>query len=275
MKTRRVWFFAAVLALVFFGFGWAAAADKTITLATTTSTVDTGMLDYLLPFFKADTGIEVKYVYAGTGKALEIAKNGDADVVLVHARSMEDQFIADGYGVDRKDVMYNNFLLIGPKKDPAKIKGMKDVIAAFKKMADKKALFISRGDKSGTHVKELEIWKAAGVTPQGNDWYLESGAGIGPSLMLANEKDAYILTDDSTYFDFTLGKKIDLPIMVQGDTNLFNQYGIILVNPKKVPTAKYNDAKIFADWLTGEKGQKLIAEFKKFDKQLFFPNAPK
>jgi tungstate transport system substrate-binding protein len=275
MKTRRVWIFAAVMALVFFGFGWAVAADRSIMMATTTSTVDTGLLDYLIPYFKADTGIELKYVYAGTGKALEIAKNGDADCVLVHARSMEDKFIADGYGMDRRDVMYNNFLLVGPAKDPAKIKGMKDTLSAFKKIAEKKALFISRGDKSGTHVKELEIWKAAGITPQGQDWYLESGAGIGPSLMLANEKNAYILTDDSTYFDFTLGKKIDLPIMVQGDKILFNQYGIILVDPKKIPTAKYADAKIFADWLTGEKGQKLIAEFKKFDKQLFFPNAPK
>jgi tungstate transport system substrate-binding protein len=275
MKLRRIWFLAAVAAIVLFGFSWAVAADRYITMATTTSTVDTGLLDYLLPIFKADTGIEVKYVYAGTGKAIEIAKNGDADLILVHARSMEDQFIADGYGLDRKDVMYNNFLLVGPATDPAKIKGMKDALSAFKKIAKEKALFISRGDKSGTHVKELEIWKAAGITPQGQEWYLESGAGIGPSLMLANEKNAYILTDDSTYFDYTLGKKIDLPIMVQGDKVLFNQYGIILVDPKKIPTAKYADAKIFEDWLTGEKGQKLIAEFKKYDKQLFFPNAPK
>ena len=162
MKAKRVLFLATVMALVLFGFGWAVAADRYITLATTTSTVDTGMLDYLLPVFKADTGIEVRYVYAGTGKAIEIAKNGDADVILVHARSMEDKFIADGYGMDRKDVMYNNFLLVGPAKDPAKIKGMKDALAAFKKIAKKEALFISRGDKSGTHVKELEIWKAAG-----------------------------------------------------------------------------------------------------------------
>jgi tungstate transport system substrate-binding protein len=274
MKVKRIWLIAAVAALVLFTFGWAAAADRTITLATTTSTVDTGLLDYLLPIFKADTGIEVKYVYAGTGKALAIAKNGDADLVLVHARSLEDKFIADGYGVDRKDVMHNNFLLIGPKSDPAKIMGMKDAVAAFKKIAEKKALFISRGDNSGTNVKELEIWKMAGITPKG-DWYLESGAGIGPTLMLANEKGAYTLSDDSTYYDYTLGNKIDLPIMVQGDKILFNQYGIILVNPKTVPTAKYEDSKIFEDWLTGEKGQKLIAEFKKFDKQLFFPNAPK
>ncbi len=274
MKAKRIRFFAAVLALVFFGFGWAAAADKTITLTTTTSTVDTGLLDYLLPIFKADTGIEVKVVYAGTGKALEIARNGDADIVLVHARSLEDQFIADGYGVDRKDVMYNNFLLIGPKKDPAKIKGTNDVIAAFKKIADKKALFISRGDKSGTNTKELEIWKAAGIAPKG-DWYLEAGAGMGPTLLMAYEKNGYTLTDDSTYYDFTLSKKINLPVMVQGDKILFNQYGIILVNPKKIPTAKYGDAKILADWMTGERGQKLIADFKKSGKQLFFPNAPK
>jgi tungstate transport system substrate-binding protein len=274
MKAKRIWFLAAIMAMVFFGFGWAAAADRTITLSTTTSTVDTGLLDYLMPIFKADTGIEVKVVPAGTGKAIEIAKNGDADIVLVHARALEDKFVADGYGIDRKDVMYNNFLLIGPKKDPAKIKGMKDVVAAFKKIADKKALFISRADKSGTNVKELDIWKAAGITPQG-EWYLESGAGMGPTLMLANEKDAYTLTDDSTYFDYTLSKKIDLPIMVQGDKVLFNQYGVIPVNPKKIPTAKYADAKILADWLTGERGQKLIADYKKSGKQLFFPNAPK
>jgi tungstate transport system substrate-binding protein len=274
MKAKRLWFLAAVMAMVFFGFGWAVAADKTITLSTTTSTFDSGLLDYLLPIFKADTGIEVKVISVGTGKALEIAKNGDVDVVLVHARSLEDQFIADGYGIDRKDVMYNNFLLIGPKKDPVKIKGMKDVVAAFKKIADKKALFISRGDKSGTNTKELEIWKTAGITPKG-DWYLEAGAGMGPVLMMANEKDAYTLADDSTYYSYALDKKIDLPILVQGDKVLFNQYGVILVNPKKIPTVKYADAKIFADWLTGEKGQKTIAAFKKFDKQLFFPNAPK
>jgi tungstate transport system substrate-binding protein len=274
MKRRSFLLFVTVMALVVFGAAWAFAADKTITLATTTSTVDTGLLDYLLPYFKADTGIDVKVVYAGTGKALEIAKNGDADVVLVHARSLEDAFIADGLGLDRKDVMYNNFLLVGPKSDPIKIKGTKKVVDAFKKIADKKALFISRGDKSGTNIKELEIWKAAGITPKG-DWYLESGAGIGPTLLMANEKNAYVLTDDSTYFDYTLGKKIDLPIMVQGEPMLFNQYGVILVNPKKIPTVKYDDAKKFADWLTGAKGQKLIAEFKKFDKQLFFPNAPK
>ncbi|MBN2224552.1 MAG: substrate-binding domain-containing protein [Deltaproteobacteria bacterium] len=274
MKTRRVWFFAAVMALVFFGFGWAVAADRSIMMATTTSTVDTGLLDYLIPYFKADTGIDLKYVYAGTGKALEIARNGDVDCVLVHAKSLEDKFVAEGYGVDRKEVAYNNFLVIGPKSDPAKIEGMKDVVAAFKKIAKEKALFISRGDNSGTHVKELAIWKEAGITPQG-DWYLESGAGIGPTLMLANEKGAYTMSDDSTYYDYTLGKKIDLPIMVMGDKILFNQYAIILVNPKKIPTAKYDDAKIFADWLTGEKGQKLIADFRKFDKQLFFPNAAK
>jgi tungstate transport system substrate-binding protein len=272
MKTRRVWFFAAVLALVFFGFGWAAAADRSIMMATTTSTVDTGLLDYLIPYFKADTGIDLKYVYAGTGKALEIARNGDVDCVLVHAKSLEDKFIAEGYGVDRKEVAYNNFLVIGPESDPAKIEGMKDVVAAFKKIAAKEALFVSRGDNSGTHVKELGIWKAAGITPEG-DWYLESGAGIGPTLMLSNEKGAYTMSDDSTYYDYTLGKKIDLPIMVQGDKILFNQYAIILINPEKIPTAKYDDAKIFADWLTGEKGQKLIADFRKFDKQLFFPNA--
>lgn len=275
MKTKKVLFLAAFMALVFFGFGWAAAADKTITLATTTSVVDTGMLDYLLPIFKADTGIEVKYVYAGTGKALEIARNGDADVVLVHAKVMEDQFIADGYGIERIEVAYNNFLLIGPAKDPARIKGGKDIVAAFKKMAKKEALFVSRGDKSGTHVKELDIWKAAGIAPQGQDWYLESGAGIGPSLLLANEKDAYILTDDSTYYDYTLGRKIALDIMVQGDPLLFNQYTVILVDPKKVPDAKYDDAMIFANWLVSEKGQKTIADFRKFDKQLFFPNAKK
>jgi len=236
--------------------------------------VDTGLLDYLMPKFTEDTGIEVKILYAGTGKALEFAKNGDADVVLVHARASEDAFIADGYGTDRMDVMYNNFLLIGPADDPAKIKGISDVAKAFKKIAKKNALFVSRGDKSGTHVKELDIWKKAGITPAG-EWYLESGQGIGPTLMLAQEKGAYTLTDDSTYYDYTLSKKIDLSIMVKGDEFLFNQYGIIAVNPEKVPTAKYDAAKKFIDWMTSEKGQKLIAEFKKFDRQLFFPNAPK
>ncbi len=271
---RKLYCVLAVAALVTFGLVLSAAAKETITLATTTSTVDTGLLDVILPVFTAKTGIDVKVVYAGTGKALEIAKNGDADVVLVHARSLEDQFIADGYGIDRKDVMYNNFMLIGPKSDPAKVMGMKEVVEAFKKIADKKALFLTRADKSGTNVKELDIWKAAGITPKG-DWYVETGQGMGPTLLVANEKGAYTLSDDATYFDFTLGKKIDLPIMVKGEKMLFNQYGVILVNPKKVSTVKYDAAKKFADWLTGPDGQKNIADFKKYGKQLFFPDAPK
>ncbi len=275
MKVRRIWLLTAAAALLLFASMTALAADKTITLATTTSTVDTGMLDYLLPIFTKETGIDVKVVYAGTGKAIEIAKNGDADVILVHARAQEDQFIAEGSGLDRRDVMYNNFLLVGPKSDPAKIKGMKDVVAAFKKIADKKALFVSRADKSGTNSKELEIWKLAGIDPKGKEWYLESGQGMGPTLLLVNEKGAYTLCDDATYYDYSLGKKVDLPIMVQGQKILFNQYGIILVNPKKVPTVKYDDAKIFADWLVSEKGQKLIADFKKYGKQLYFPDATK
>jgi tungstate transport system substrate-binding protein len=270
---RRLFILVAAAALIL-SFSLFAGAAETITLATTTSTYDTGLLDAILPVFTKATGIEVKVVSAGTGKALEYGKNGDADIVLVHARSSEDKFVAEGYGIDRKDVMYNNFLLIGPKEDPAKIKGMKDVVAAFKKIAEKEAPFVSRGDKSGTNVKELEIWKAAGITPSG-DWYLMSGVGMGQTLIVANEKGAYTLSDDGTYYDYTLGKKIDLPVMVEGDKVLFNQYGIILVNPAKVPTVKYDAAKKLHDWMTGPDGQKEIAKFKKYGKQLFFPNAPK
>lgn len=248
------------------------ASAEEITLATTTSTVDTGMLDYLIPIFKEDTGIDLKYIYAGTGKALEYARNGDADVVMVHAKSLEMKFIEEGYGLDRKEVMYNNFYIIGPADDPAGIKGLEKASEAFTKIAETESIFVSRGDNSGTHVKELLIWDEAGIAPAG-DWYIEAAAGIGPTLLMANEKMGYALADNSTYLAYTFDDKIDLEIMVEGDPILFNQYSVITVNPETIDTVNYEGAKVFLDWITSERGQQLIADYKKFDTQLFYPNA--
>jgi tungstate transport system substrate-binding protein len=249
-----------------------AVSAEEITLATTTSTVDTGMLDYLIPIFKEDTGIDLKYIYAGTGKALEYARNGDADVVMVHAKSLEMKFIEEGFGLDRKEVMYNNFYIIGPETDPAGIKDLEKASEAFSLISETESTFISRGDNSGTHVKELLIWDDAGITPSG-EWYIEAAAGIGPTLLMANEKDGYALADNSTYLAYTFDDKIDLAIMVQGDPILFNQYSVITVNPETIDTVNYEGAKVFLDWITSERGQQLIADYKKFDTQLFYPNA--
>ena len=269
MKT----FFRISVALLFaltllFG---VVSADE-ITIATTTSTVDTGLLDYLIPFFKEDTGIDLKYIYAGTGKALEYARNGDADAVLVHARSLEMAFIEEGYGLDRREVMYNNFYIIGPEIDPAGIQGFETASEAFTLIAETESLFISRGDNSGTHVKELIIWDEAGIVPEG-DWYIEAAAGIGPTLLMANEKRGYALADNSTYLSYTFDDKIDLEVMVQGDQILFNQYSVITVNPETITTVNYEGAKAFLEWITSERGQQLIADYTKFDTQLFYPNA--
>ena len=248
------------------------ASAEEIMVATTTSTVDTGLLDHLIPIFKEDTGIDLKYIYAGTGKALEYARNGDADAVLVHAKSLEMQFIEEGYGLDRKEVMYNNFYIIGPADDPAGIKGLEKASEAFTLIAETGSLFISRGDNSGTHVKELIIWDEAGIAPEG-EWYIEAAAGIGPTLLMANEKRGYALADNSTYLSYTFDDKIDLDIMVEGDPILFNQYSVITVNPETISTVNYEGAKAFLEWITSEKGQQLIADYKKFDTQLFYPNA--
>lgn len=245
---------------------------KTLKLATTTSTDDSGLLDYLLPEFQKDTNYEVDVIAVGTGQAIEMGEAGDVDVILVHARASEDKFVADGFGVDRLDVMYNDFLFIGPADDPAGIKGTTDAVAALKAIAEKKAVFISRGDDSGTHKKELGIWKKAEIEPQG-DWYVEAGQGMGDTFLMANEKQAYTLIDRATYL--ALKDKYQLEAIVEGDTALFNPYGVIPLNPEKFPNIDFEGATKFAQWLTSEKGQQLIGEYgkDKYGQALFIPDA--
>ncbi len=251
----------------------AMAQDKSIVVASTTSTQDSGLFGHLLPLFKAKTGIDVKVVAQGTGQALDTGRRGDADVVFVHAKAQEEKFIAEGYGVKRFDVMYNDFVVIGPKSDPAGIKGGKDVIAAFKAIAAKGSPFVSRGDKSGTHSAELRLWKAAGLDPAGTKpaWYRPIGQGMGAALNTAGGMNAYVLSDRGTWISFK--NKGDLEIVVEGDKRLFNQYGIMLVNPAKHPHVKKELGQKFIDWVVSQEGQGAIRDYKIQGKQLFFPNA--
>ena len=252
----------------------AAAQDKSIVVASTTSTQDSGLFGHILPLFKAKTGIDVKVVSQGTGQALDTARRGDADVVFVHAKAQEEKFLADGFGVKRYPVMYNDFILIGPKNDPAGIKGSKDIVAALKTIKTKAAPFISRGDKSGTHAAELALWKAANIDVAGTDkgsWYKEIGQGMGAALNTASASNAYVLADRGTWISFK--NKGDLLIAVEGDKRLFNQYGVILVNPAKHPNVKKDLGQQFIDWLVSAEGQKAIADYKIDGQQLFYPNA--
>lgn len=245
--------------------------EKTMTLATTTSTQDTGLLDVLVPAFEKKYGTSVKVVAVGTGEALEMGKQGNADVVLVHARKSEDEFVASGDGVNRKDVMYNFFFLVGPKSDPAGIANYKDAQTAMKKIAEAKATFISRGDQSGTHKKELQLWAKYSVKPQGESWYLEAGQGMGDTLMMASEKGAYTLVDSGTWYAYQ--DKVNLKIVVQGDKDLFNPYGVIAVNPAKHKNVHYNAAMAFINFITSPEGQKIIGSYQKNGHQLFVPDA--
>jgi len=239
-------------------------------MSTTTSTEDSGLLDVLLPPFEKANKIKINVISVGTGKALKLGENGDVDVVLVHSRAAEDKFVQAGYGIDRRDVMYNDYIVIGPEKDPAKVKGSKTAVEAFKRLGEGKADFVSRGDDSGTHKKEMEIWKAAGIKPEGK-WYLQAGQGMGAVLQMAANKQGYTLADRGTYI--SMEGKISLPILFEGDKLLQNPYGIIAVNPAKHPKANYQGAKKLIAYMTGAEGQKTIADFKKNGKQLFFPNA--
>lgn len=252
----------------------AAAAEKFITLASTTSTEQSGLFKHVLPKFTADTGIEVKVVALGTGQALALAAKGDADVLLVHDRVAEEKFVAEGHGLDRRDVMYNDFVLIGPKADPAKVMTVKGIGEAFKAIAAAKATFASRGDKSGTHAKELRIWKAAGIEPD-KAWYRELGAGMGPTLNAAAAMPAYTLSDRGTWLSFA--NKDNLDIVLEGDVSLFNPYSSILVNPAKGAHIKSAEARVWHDWITSEKGAAAITSFAIGGKPLFFPSkaAPK
>jgi len=247
----------------------AKAADTFITVASTTSTRDSGLLAYLLPIFEAKTGIEVRVVAVGTGRALKLGEHGDADVVLVHARAAEDRFMQAGYGLLRRDVMYNDFVIVGPKNDPAAIHGMTSATAAFRQIAQRHAAFLSRGDDSGTNKAERRIWKAAGIdpTPASGTWYRETGSGMGATLNTAVELDAYTLADRGTWLSFR--NRRDLVIQVEGDPVLRNPYGIMIVNPKLHPSVKVGAARKFVDWITSQEGRKAINAFQVDGKQLF------
>ena len=247
--------------------------DNFIIVQSTTSTQNSGLFDYILPKFTKKTGIEVRVVAVGTGQALKNARNGDGDVVLVHSKPDEEKFVAEGWGVKRHDVMYNDFVIVGPASDPAGIAGLKEADEALKKIAEAKAPFASRGDDSGTNKEEIRLWNAAGVDAKkaSGEWYLETGSGMGATLNTAVGKQAYTLTDRGTWLSFA--NKDDFKVLVEGDPKLFNQYGVILVNPAKHPNVKAKQGQAFIDWLTGPEGQAAIANYKIDGQQLFFPNA--
>jgi tungstate transport system substrate-binding protein len=270
MLTRRL-LIAAAASLAFAGS--AIAQDKSIVVASTTSTQDSGLFGHILPMFKAKTGIDVKVVAQGTGQALDTARRGDADVVFVHAKPAEEKFLSEGFGVKRYPVMYNDFILIGPKSDPAAIKGSKDIVAALGAIKARGADFISRGDKSGTHQAEINLWKVAGVdiAKDKGPWYKEIGQGMGAALNTASASNAYVLADRGTWLSFK--NRGDLVIAVEGDKRLFNQYGVMLVNPEKHPSVKKDLGQQFIDWLVSSEGQKAIADYKINGEQLFYPNA--
>ena len=252
----------------------AIAQEKSIVLSSTTSTEQSGLFGFILPIFKMKSGIDVKVVAVGTGQALDIGRRGDADVVFVHDKPAEEKFVSEGFATQRNEVMYNDFVLIGPKSDPAKIAGGKDIQAAFKKIASSQAPFVSRGDKSGTHAAELRYWKDAGITPTpGASWYKETGSGMGPALNTASGMNGYILADRATWLTFK--NRGDLTIQVQGDPKLFNQYGVMLVNPAKYPNVKKTEGQAFIDWILSKNGQDVIASYQIGGEQLFFPNAKK
>jgi tungstate transport system substrate-binding protein len=264
---RALFFFAACFAFA------VNAQQRYITLASTTSTEQSGLFKHLLPTFEKKTGIQVRVVALGTGQALDMGRRGDADVVLVHARPLEEKFVAEGYGVRRYEVMYNDFVLVGPKADPARVAGGKDIVQAFQRIQQAKAAFVSRGDRSGTHFAELELWKAAAIDI-GRDkasWYREIGQGMGPALNTAAGMNAYVLADRGTWLSFR--NRGELAIAVEGDRRLFNQYGIILVNPQKHLGVKREMGQAFIDWMISTEGQDAIAAYRIGGKQLFFPNA--
>lgn len=251
----------------------AAFAAEFIVVQSTTSTQNSGLFDHIIPMFTEKTGIQVRVVAVGTGQALKNARNGDGDVLLVHAKSSEEKFVAEGYGVKRSDLMYNDFVIVGPKSDPAGVRGMRDATAALGKLAEARATFASRGDDSGTHKKELRLWKQTEVDPvkASGTWYRETGSGMGATLNTAAGLGAYTMSDRATWIAFK--NKGDLKILVEGDERLFNQYGIILVNPDKHPHVKAKAGQMFIDWLLGDEGQRAIGSYRMNGQQLFFPNA--
>jgi len=274
MSSRLLCFALALCVSAVAGHALAIAQDRSIVVASTTSTQDSGLFGYLLPIFKAKTGIEVKVIAQGTGQALDTARRGDADVVFVHAKSQEEKFLAEGFGVKRFDVMYNDFVLIGPNSDPAGVKG-KDIETALKTIQAKAAPFVSRGDRSGTHSAELALWKQAGIdiAATKGPWYREIGQGMGAALNTAGAMNGYVLSDRGTWISFK--NRGDLGIVVEGDKRLFNQYGVMLVNLEKYPSVKKEFGQTFVDWLVSPEGQAVIAGYTIDGQQLFFPDAEK
>ena len=254
--------------------GGAMAQDQSIIVQSTTSTANSGLYDYLLPIFQDDSGIQVNVVAVGTGQAIKNAENCDGDLLLVHAKPSEENFVKAGFGTERTDLMYNDFVIVGPEDDPADVSGMEDVQGALSKIAENGALFASRGDDSGTHKKEMALWGDAGVDPTAasGDWYRETGSGMGATLNAGIGMGAYVMTDRATWISFD--NKQDFVIQVQGDEDMFNQYGVIPVNPEKCPSVNVEGAQAFADWLTSDAGQDAIGAYKVAGQQLFFPNAP-
>jgi tungstate transport system substrate-binding protein len=272
MPTRRRPLLAAALAAALLSRG-AEAQDRFITLASTTSTEQSGLFGHIVPVFREATGIDVRVVAVGTGQALDLGRRGDADALLVHDRAGEDRFVAEGFGIDRRDVMHNDFVIVGPASDPAGVRGAEDASAALAKVAAAGSPFASRGDDSGTHRAELRLWKAAGVDVKGaqGGWYRELGQGMGPTLNTAAGMGAYVLTDRATWANFK--NRQGLEVLVEGDPKLSNPYGSILVNPARHPGVKAELAKAWHEWLTGAEGQKAVASFKIGGEQLFFPDA--
>jgi len=267
--------FAVIVLLCLFGIIPLQAQQKAVILATTTSTQDSGLLDVLIPVFEKETGYFVKTIAVGSGQAMAMGQKGEADVLLVHSPEAEKKFVAEGYGVNRRLVMHNDFIIVGPSEDPAKIKGLKSSPEAFRRMASAKALFISRGDNSGTHAEEKKIWKASGINPGGEKWYLQTGLGMGQTLNVAAEKKGYTLTDRGTYL--AMKKNLSLDILVEGDAVLLNIYHVIEVNPAKWPKINSAGARAFADFMVSNKTQGMIKTFgvDKFGSPLFFPDAGK
>ncbi len=271
MRTLR---FAVLTLCMITLFSSLAAAETRIRMASTTSTQNSGLFDYLLPIFEKKTGIKIDVVAVGTGAAIEIGKRGDADVVFVHAKEQELKAVEEGFFVNRHDVMYNDFMIIGPPNDPAKIKGMTSAKEAFVKIALTKSRFVSRGDKSGTHTKELSIWKKAGLEPAGQKWYIDAGQGMEKTQRIADEKQAYTLTDRGTWLATKDKDKLDMAIVLEGDTALFNQYGVMAVTPEKAKTVKFKEAMEFVNWIISKEGQDTVAAYKdKSGNALFIPNA--
>ena len=266
-------FGAATVALLMAGGAW--AQDQSIIVQSTTSTANSGLYDYLLPIFQDKAGIQVNVVAVGTGQAIKNAENCDGDVLLVHAKPSEEKFVEAGFGTSRTDLMYNDFVIVGPGEDPAGVGGMDDVQGAMSKIAEGGALFASRGDDSGTHKKEMALWSDTGVDPTAasGDWYRETGSGMGATLNAGIGMGAYVMTDRATWISFD--NKQDYAIQVEGDEDMFNQYGVIPVNPEKCPSVNVDAAQTFADWLVSDEGQEAIGAYKVADQQLFFPNAPK